>query len=295
MPEDFNAGTPSGIPADSGGSTPSSSPSSVGGGTSAAPEPTFDVTINGKIEKVPQSELLKGYSRHQDYTQKTQRLAAERQQIQAQVSEYEGALREVQSFLQDRNRVMQYLQSMGVDAQSASNIAASAADPTQLLTRQEAQQLLQSQLQQIAPQLAAGSQQEVAALRLEMATREYKGIFDNKIAELQKSNPALQRLGARGAAMIRMEALNQRPQTVEDAIQALEFAADAVASDLGNALKQEAVATPQGLRNGIEPPLGVAVTSQTPNSPFKKVTDPGLRAQVMQDLIAASTGRSNDR
>ena len=292
MSEFDNAGS---LPAggDSGAGSPSPSGPGFSGSTpgGAPSEQTFDVTINGKVEKVALSELQKGYSRHQDYTQKTQRLAGERQAIQQQVQEYEGALREVQSFLQDKNRVAQYLHAMG-DHQGAA-AAQAGVDPMQLMTRQEAEQMLQMRLQQIAPQIQQPSQ-EIANLRLEMATREYKGIFDSKIAELQQTRPELARLGARGAAMIRMEALNQRPQSVEDAIQALEFAADAVASDLGNAFKQGVVATPAALRGGIESPGGQGVMP-TPSSPFKKVTDPGLRAQVIQDLMSGQSGRSENR
>jgi hypothetical protein len=39
---------------------------------------TFAVKVNGEELQVPLSELLKGYSRHSDYTRKTQEVAAER-------------------------------------------------------------------------------------------------------------------------------------------------------------------------------------------------------------------------
>lgn len=288
--------------ADSGGTLPTGSPSpadsSFQGGqapgtAAAAPEPTFDVTINGKVEKVPLSELQKGYSRTQDYTQKTQRLAAERQQIQAQVQEYEGALREVQSFLQDPQRVYAYAKSMGATHQEASQAAANAgnADPMQLLTRSEAQELINQQLQQAAPNLLGASQQQIQQLRLELATREYKNVFDQKIAQLQDQHPELKRLGPRGAQMLRMEAMNQQPQTVDAAIEALELAAQALAGDFTNVLKQEAVAG-NPLRNGIEPPGGAGILP-APQAPFKKLTDPRLRELVMQDLMNGVSSRGN--
>lgn len=249
-------------------------------------EPLYDVTINGRVEKVPLGELLKGYSRTQDYTQKTQRLAAERQQKDQQLQEYETALREVHGFLQDPQRVYAYAKSMGLSNQQAAGMAENAAqgnDPMQLLTRAEAQEMIQNLLNQATPNLVGASQQQIAQLRLEMATREYQNIFDQKIAQLQESHPELKQLGSRGAQMIRMEALAQRPQTVESAIEALELAAESLVGDFSNILKREATSP---LRNGIEPPGGQGILP-APSQPFKNVKDPNLRAQVIQDLMAA--------
>lgn len=44
-------------------------------------DPEFDVTVNGEVQKVKQSELIAGYSREADYRQKTQALSAEREEI----------------------------------------------------------------------------------------------------------------------------------------------------------------------------------------------------------------------
>jgi len=285
------AGQPSAPPAAeefTGSSTPAS-PASTGGQATGNAEPTYDVTINGRAEKVPLSELLKGYSRTQDYTQKTQRLASERQQIQQQVSEYENALREVQGFLQDRNRVAQYLQAMGQPEAAAA--AAAGEDPMALLTRGEARQLMQGLMQQAAPSITAQTQQELNNLRLELATREYKTVFDNKISQLQDQYPGLKRLGARGAAMVRMEAMNQQPQSVEAAMEALEYAAQSIDGDFGNILRQSGPQpTNPALMNGIEPRGGQG-PMPTPQGNFKSLRDPRLREQIMQDLIAGTSGR----
>lgn len=271
-------------------STPSAAPAAPSGapiGATAPSEPTFEVTVNGKVEKVPLSELQKGYSRTQDYTQKTQRLAAERQQILNQVAEYEAALREVQSFLSDRDRVFQYARSMGASQQQAAAIADQASqgsgNPEDILTRQDAQRLVQEMLQNAAPQLVGPAHQQMQALRLEMATREYQQVFDQKIAQLQQAHPELGRLGARGAQMIRMEALQQRPQSVESALEALELAAETLVADFSNVLKQEAVAPSNPLKQGIEPPGGTGILP-APQGNFKSIRDPRLREQVINDL-----------
>jgi len=43
---------------------------------------TFTVTVDGEEIEVTRDELLAGYSRHSDYTKKTQEIAAERQRLQ---------------------------------------------------------------------------------------------------------------------------------------------------------------------------------------------------------------------
>ena len=72
-------------------------------------EDLYAVTINGEEHTIPLDELLKGYSRHSDYTRKTQELSEQRkgmeqhynqwgaeiQQIQAERQQYVNALQNV--------------------------------------------------------------------------------------------------------------------------------------------------------------------------------------------------------
>jgi hypothetical protein len=58
-------------------------------GEEAEAEPVFTIKINGKTEQVPQSELLRGYQRHRDYTQKTMAFA----EYQRAFAEHEQAVR----------------------------------------------------------------------------------------------------------------------------------------------------------------------------------------------------------
>lgn len=72
-------------------------------------DPEFDVTVAGKVEKVPLSELVNGYSREADYRQKTQLVAQERQQVHdyAQQVETRGqTLEEALSLYQDLIRAV---------------------------------------------------------------------------------------------------------------------------------------------------------------------------------------------
>lgn len=47
----------------------------------ATDEPSYTITVDGEEIEVPLSELRNGYSRHADYTRKTQELASEREQL----------------------------------------------------------------------------------------------------------------------------------------------------------------------------------------------------------------------
>jgi hypothetical protein len=51
------------------------------------PEPAFKVKVAGEEVEVPLSELVKGYSREQDYTRKTMALAEDRKALQAKFAE----------------------------------------------------------------------------------------------------------------------------------------------------------------------------------------------------------------
>lgn len=50
-------------------------------------DPEFDVTVNGVVSKVKQSELIASYSREADYRQKTATLAEERTELEAYAAE----------------------------------------------------------------------------------------------------------------------------------------------------------------------------------------------------------------
>jgi hypothetical protein len=63
-------------------------------------EPTYTVKVSGQELEIPLSELLNGYSRNADYTQKSQRLADERRQLmetQSQLAELQEQIQQWQS------------------------------------------------------------------------------------------------------------------------------------------------------------------------------------------------------
>ena len=263
----------------SSGSQGSSTPGSPAAG---APESTYDVTINGQVQKVPLQELLKGYSRQSDYTRKTQELANRESVYQSQMTQYEQAFEELKSFLEDRDRLGQYYQALMQEAQ-AQQIAQ---DPNAYLTTQDAQVLLNQQLQQFAVQQQAQMAQAQHQMQVQSLTEQYTPQVSTKIAELKQRFPALN--SPRTEKMLRQEVLSRRPQTIEHANQLLEQVAAEINGDFSNILKTNgAGAPPFQLTNGIEPRGGQGHMPQQQGT-FKSVRDPNLRAQIMADLIAAS-------
>jgi hypothetical protein len=74
--------------------------------SSPPPPPTFKVKVDGEEREVPLEELVKGYSRTEDYTRKTQKLAEERKAsesellaVRAEREQYAATLGKLEEFL----------------------------------------------------------------------------------------------------------------------------------------------------------------------------------------------------
>lgn len=266
----------------SGGSSSGSFGSSTPAPAAAGADQFYEVTINGQSQRVPLNELLKGYSRQSDYTRKTQELAERERVYQSQMQQYEAAFGELKDFLEDRDRLGQYYQALMQEAQAQQTLQ----DPNAYLTTQDAQMLLQQQMAQFAQQQQAQLQQVQHDFQVNQLTQQYTPQVDTKIAELKQRFPALN--SPRTERMLRMEVLSRRPQSLEQANQLLEQVATEIHGDISNIFKTQGPPAPNPqLTNGIEPRGGQG-PMPTPQGNFRSVKDPGLRAQIMQDLIAAS-------
>ena len=62
------------------------------------PEETtlYTVKVNGEDTEVTEDELIRGYSRHSDYTKKTQELAEERRNIDSAMAQYDSEISQLQ-------------------------------------------------------------------------------------------------------------------------------------------------------------------------------------------------------
>lgn len=119
---------------------------------------TYRVKVDGKEIEVPEEELLKGYSRNQDYTQKTMALAEERKQTQAIAQQ---AAQERQIYAQ---RLSMYEQALGqqLQQQTPNWEELLQTDPVEYLKQQHLYNQRQAQLSQIQQEKALFERQSQA-------------------------------------------------------------------------------------------------------------------------------------
>lgn len=235
-----------------------------------APEPEFEVTVDGQTLKVPQSELLKGYSRTADYTRKTQALSEKEKQWQGKLSEYESAFAEIASFLDNEEQVKAYIAKRFAQAQQAQGVPP---NQQQYLTPKQMEQQLQKVQQQFEHRLAAlQMDMGVQSLAAQMGQQ-----VDAKLTELKGKYPnVFFRPGME--KLIREEVGQMKPGSIAEALKAFEDVVSSYAKDLSKAIGGAPTV------RGIEPPGGVP-TMPTEQSDFSDVRDPRLRQQVINDIM----------
>lgn len=243
-----------------------------------APEPQlYEVKVSGKTMKVPLDELLNGYSRQQDYTQKTTQIAEWRRQAEQQVQQYAAAVEQYERVLNDP-RVRQYLESLEAGTASADEVP----------TMGQVQQQLQRQQQTIEQRI----QQQVAAAQAEIEVKQLQATYDGELNQTFKGVvdkfpfladiPGIQ-------TQLRLAVAEREPQSIAEAKQMLTELATTHAQKVAEHFKQmqtqEAVRKAAALKNGIEPPGGAATVTAQPKMKFGSQE---LRDQVIRDLAAAA-------
>ena len=157
----------------------------------APPEENYTVKVNGEDVTVPLSELLKGYSRNEDYKAKTTAVAEERRAIEAQratletdlKAEYANQLEEVTNLFAQYDPVLQEARTLNWEALKAQ-------DPAAYLQAQDAVQARVDAIQQMQERVkqARGEAQQGLDAR---SAEERAHRFDATAEELTKVNPEL--------------------------------------------------------------------------------------------------------
>lgn len=231
----------------------------------------FEVKIGGQTRKVPLNELLSGYSRTQDYTQKTMALAEERRQIQAAIQNERGQVREFLSKRENVQQLLDYLASQGNG------------DPA------NGQPLTQQQLQAALAAERARSAQErnqmAQDLELKQMESGYRNEIDTHIKGILEQHPELKPV--RGIDMIlKQAALSQEPASLDEAkqfiLQAAAEQAGAIRAHFQEQQKVAALAKTNLTQKGTEPPGGAAPLP-TPKGNFK-LGDPRLAEDAVAYL-----------
>jgi hypothetical protein len=246
-------------------------------------DPVFDVKINGKVERVPLSELRNGYSRTADYTRGKQALAAERREWSSREAQYQQALVEARDVLQNRDALYQHLVSLGWSPQQASqkvDAQAAAGDETLQLTKAQVQHLLDERDQKLRQEVQTQTQGVAERLTLDRTVAEYSGYVEAKLTEIASRHPVLPQIPGMDF-LIKETVRRQRPESVEQALQLMDQVADHYAQSLSAAAKINP--TPPRVA-GIEPPRGSAPTPRGDPEAFDSVKDPRLRSKVLDDL-----------
>jgi len=238
----------------------------------------FDLRYRGKPLRVGLQELLNGYSRHADYTQRTQELSRREGEWTTRLGQYEKAINELRGVLSDKQRLAQILQEMhgtGDPAQGGS-------DGDEILTRAQVEQMRKQWFDEFSTQQDQRYQAQQYNSQVQTLKGQYlqdlRGVYD----AFSSQYPLLKKLPLFNE--LRLKVGGYEPQSIADAKALLANEIRELARDnnweAGGPLPQGG--GPQGAQ-GIEPPGGSGM--MPPEGPkYGNLRDPGLKSAVMADI-----------
>lgn len=135
---------------------------------------TFKVKVAGEEVEVPLDELLKGYSREQDYTRKTQAIAEERKAVQSEKQAAADVRDQYSSRLEAVEQIIQQTEPRVDQSLRQSNPAEWSAQMLQHKMWAEQRQAVQAEKSRLAQE----AEQEQARERAEMVKQEAERLKD---------------------------------------------------------------------------------------------------------------------
>ncbi len=261
---------------------PEAAPPSAEATPAGQPEPHYEVKVDGKAERLPLSEVLKGYQRDADYRKKTMELADQRRQLEATWTQMQAREQELATFLQDQGRIKQYLTYL--EAQSA---PAAPQPPKATLDDIPTADQVQALMQQEAQRLQADTESRINQAKFELEANryesEYSRILNTSIDSLLNEHEVLKDIDDIDT-LLRQDVLKHNPADIEEAKSLLADAAKTRAQKLTAKLaereKMAAVRAAKLTQHGIEPPGGAGPTPTAAGS--YKLGDPRLTAEVVE-------------
>jgi hypothetical protein len=248
----------------------------------------WDVTVKGKTWKAPRTEVIAGYQRQQDYTQKTMELANLRRQYDEAHQKTQTQVDELRTWLQNPQNVYQYYLTL---AQQGQGQAPQPGQGQQAPVTPEQMQAYWNQ--------QANRHEQTIQTRLEAATHElevrqlasqYTTEIETAIRSLQTTYPELQAYDPKDlSGVLRGDVAAHSPASLDEAKSLLAQAAQARAERLRTHFQtqqKQAATQTQKLQRGIEPPGG-SVVPPTPGKQLK-LDDPRLKEQIIADIMAAN-------
>lgn len=224
--------------------------------------------------KVGLQELLNGYSRHADYTQRTQELARREGEWTTRLGQYERAIQELRGVLTDRNKLAQILQQMPQGQGGAEGVA----EDDEILTRSQVEAMRQQWFEEFATQQEQKAQAQQYKAQVEGLKGKFLGELKGVYVGMAKQYPMLKKLPLFNE--LRLKVGTYQPQSIADAkaLLANEIRGLAKANgwEVGGA---PAPAAPQG----IEPPGGGGLMPAE-GQKYASLKDPGLKNSVVADI-----------
>jgi hypothetical protein len=225
-------------------------------------ERTYEIEIDGKVEKLTASqikELQASGLRQSDYTQKTQEVARKRQEAEAVMQELHQRQQQIQQLLSNPAQLLQLAQQQMQAAQPQAPV-----DPNQPVTIGQMQQII-GQLQQAQQGLVHEAQQLVDN-KLQVA--QYAETINQTITGLYNEFPVL-KARPEFEDVMRYNVAKMDPKTPEEAVAAFKIVAKELNDSIEETYKsrQQAANTQRAqlAATGIEPPGGVAPQPAAPN------------------------------
>jgi len=176
----------------------------------------YTVKVNGEDTEVSEDELIRGYSRHSDYTKKTQELAEDRRNAEAAQAQYQA---EISALQQERQQyaeaLSQVIQSSMAGLDQYSNIdwdTLKTDDPIEYITKRDEYREIQERVRQNQYQVQQVQQQQEAEMQ-EVKKRVLREEHGKLVAAVPEwAEPASQK---KLATDLRAYAINQGYSTEE--------------------------------------------------------------------------------
>ena len=154
-------------------------------------EQAYTVKVNGEERDVPLSELLKGYSRTEDYKAKTTAVAEQRRQLEAKAETLDTELQaKYANQLEEATNLFAQFDPVLAEARTINWEQLKATDPSAYVHAQDAVQARLKQLNEMQEQVATARQQSQERQQA-LAQQERAQRFDAAAEEIVKAMPEL--------------------------------------------------------------------------------------------------------
>jgi predicted RNA-binding protein YlxR (DUF448 family) len=267
------------------------------------PTAKVKVKVDGEEQVVTVDEALKGYSRTAYLTKRTQAIAEQQRQIEAERQQFAQERMALQQLQADRAHIEQVLSNREIMAQYVAETfpdlmpqpqprivqgpdgqlyqvpepAPQVRQQPAGLSPQQAQYLFQQQQELLEQQMEQRLLETEQKIQNAQETAKYSESISNNLNQIFAKNPVLKAVDGM-EELIRFNVAKMNPQTIGEAIEAFNMVsqgyAEAISSSFTNMQKANAAKKAVLKQTAIEPPGGMGITPQS--SPSYRKDDGSL-------------------